>query len=146
MSAIHKAYQPTRRSRRLPSIVDTFGAIGKQAAEFLKLIAQKAWENRVITVTTSMEHAVGQYRWRLVQRLGAAIAHTNSNVEEVRVRATHHHASIRVIYAAAKAKSKRSAATKGKQGAGQGQGQGTSEREARVTPRSSLSASSTERR
>ena len=101
-------------ARFVPFIVDTFGAIGKQAAEFLKLIAQKAWENRVIPATTSMEHAVGQYRWRLVQRLGAAIAHTNSNmVEEVRVRATHHHASTRVIYAAARAKSRRSAATKG---------------------------------
>jgi hypothetical protein len=101
-------------ARFVPFIVDTFGAIGKQAAEFLKLIAQKAWENRVIPATTSMEHAVGQYRWRLVQRLGAAIAHTNGNmVEEVRVRATHHHASTRVIYAAARAKSKRSASTKG---------------------------------
>ena len=101
-------------ARFVPFIVDTFGAIGKQAAEFLKLIAQKAWDNRVIAATSSMEHAVGQYRWRLVQRLGAAIAHTNSSmVEEVRVRATHHHASTRVIYAAARAKSKRSAATKG---------------------------------
>ena len=82
--------------------------------EFLKLIAQKGWDNRVIAATSSMEHAVGQYRWRLVQRLGAAIAHTNSSmVEEVRVRATHHHASTRVIYAAARAKSKRNAATKG---------------------------------
>ena len=101
-------------ARFVPFIVDTFGAIGKQAAEFLKLIAQKGWDNRVIAATSSMEHAVGQYRWRLVQRLGAAIAHTNSSmVEEVRVRATHHHASTRVIYAAARAKSKRSAATKG---------------------------------
>ena len=30
-------------ARFVPFIVDTFGAIGKQAAEFLKLIAQKAW-------------------------------------------------------------------------------------------------------
>ena len=56
---------------------------------------------------------MGQYRFKLTQRLGAAMAHTCSNMlEEARVRATHHHANTHIIYAAAKTKSKRSTPTR----------------------------------
>jgi hypothetical protein len=100
-------------ARFVPFVIDTFGALGEQAKEFLQDIAGKAWERGVIPPSTSVEHAMGQYRFKLTQRLGAAMAHTCSNmIEEARVRATHHHANTHIIYAAAKTKSKRSTPTR----------------------------------
>ena len=100
-------------ARFVPFVIDTFGALGEQAKEFLQDIAGKAWERGVIPPSTSVEHATGQYRFKLTQRLGAAMAHTCSNMlEEARVRATHHHANTHIIYAGAKTKSKRSTPTR----------------------------------
>ena len=86
-------------SRFVPFIVDTFGGIGEEAKAFLQYIAEQAYEKGVICATTSMEHAVGQYRWGLVQRIGVAIAHANQcMMEEVRVRATHPKAKTACLY------------------------------------------------
>ena len=79
--------------------------MGPQASEFLKFIANEAFQKGLITSTTSMEHALGQYRWGLTQRVGVAIAHANSClVEEVRARAIHPRANTRPLFTALQAR------------------------------------------
>ena len=92
------------KTRFIPFIIDTFGGVGDEAMEFLKFIASRAYEKGVISASTSMEHAVGQYRWGLVQRIGAAVAHTNAcMIEEARVRSSKRNAKTKVIFKAAEA-------------------------------------------
>ena len=95
----------TNRVRFVPFVVSTFGGMGPQASEFLKFIANEAFQKGLITSTTSMEHALGQYRWGLTQRVGVAVAHANSClVEEVRARAIHPRANTRPLFTALQAR------------------------------------------
>jgi hypothetical protein len=78
------------RVRFIPFVVSTFGGLGPLAAEFLKWIAVQAFEKGLIVAASGAEHATGQYRWGLTQRIGVAIAHANSCiVQEARARAVH---------------------------------------------------------
>lgn len=100
----------THRVRFVPFIVSTFGGLGPKALEFLGFIANEAFQKGLITTSTSMQHAVGQYRGSLVQRVGVAVAHANScMVGEVRARAVNHAAKTGPLYAALQARGRKEA-------------------------------------
>jgi hypothetical protein len=89
------------RVRFIPFVVSTFGGLGPLAAEFLKWIAVQAFEKGLIVATSGAEHATGQYRWGLTQRVGVAIAHANSCiVQEARARAVHPKTKTTALFAA----------------------------------------------
>ena len=89
----------THRVRFIPFIISTFGGLGPAAAEFLKWIAGRAYEQGIITGGASAEHMIGQYKWLLTQRLGVAMAHANScMVQESRARATQPKCKTKAIY------------------------------------------------
>ena len=56
------------------------------ATELLQWIASEAYERGLVVATSGAEHAIGQYRWGLIQQVGVATAHANScMVQEARV-------------------------------------------------------------
>ena len=58
------------------------------ATEFLQWIATEAYEKGLTVASSGAVHAIGQYRWGLIQNIGVATAHANScMVQEARVRA-----------------------------------------------------------
>ena len=59
------------------------------------LITARPW------ATSGAEHAIGQYRWGLIQQVGVATAHANScMVQEARARAVHPKSKTTAIYKA----------------------------------------------
>ena len=98
----------TQRVRFVPFIVSTFGGLGPKALEFLGFIASEAFQKGLITTSTSMEHAVGQYRAGLAQRVGVAVAHANSClVSEVRARAVNPRFKTGPLYSALQARGRK---------------------------------------
>ena len=98
----------TQRVRFVPFIVSTFGGLGPKALEFLGFIASEAFQKGLITTSTSMEHAVGQYRAGLAQRVGVAVAHANScMVGEVRARAVNPRFKTGPLYSALQARGRK---------------------------------------
>ena len=80
----------TSRVRFIPFVVSTFGGLGPMATELLQWIASEAYERGLVVATSGAEHAIGQYRWGLIQQVGVATAHANScMVQEARIRAVH---------------------------------------------------------
>ena len=67
------------------------------ATELLQWIVAAAYDKGLIVA----EHAIGQYRWGLIQQAGVATAHANScMVQEARARAVHPKSKTAAIYKA----------------------------------------------
>ncbi len=78
----------------------TFGGLGPMTTELLQWIASEAYEKGLTVASSGAEHAIGQYRWGLIQHVGVA-THTNSRmVQEARIRAAHPKGKTRAIYKA----------------------------------------------